>query len=714
MNDFISNDLDFLLRLMKKLWSQNIKWSSDVSKLFPNDSIERTFSEDSGLMDSQVKYLHECCVDRNLKIILIDLDDGLNCTIIGELEPLSRSVIEDPFNHTPPMILLRRLTKKVFAGPGSCSSKIPEYYHVPLYKIIQLKGRKDIQLLYLFNKIQYIRMKTLVSNGMAPVSNDGFKDTSTIPFLDENCSELIWKFDRNDSQSDQIKERLDLHFSACTTTPATSTPMATTPMATTSTTITSTTTSPTKTSPTAGPMAAPTTTTASLATTSTTTTPTTTTATSSPSKIASLSPKAITETEKIVTSIVEKSSKTDSDKNEDDDDDEVIFRRPGWKRKRPKFELESFKPKKKIKLAEENYERKRTKFEVQLSQAIDKTYKCKVFKCGKTFTSWAQFNKHEDTHSTICKYCYKVFKTVWGCADHSKTCAEHHKPRPRLSECTTTPTAATTTPSINSPTATTSTTTTIPVINLTTDSPIVVSNSVETNKENVPKVVERQSEHDDGEDDDVLIIRRTGGKQKQPKLEQENSLKTKKKNKFDSILSQANDETYKCDMPQCGKKFSSWAHFDKHQNDHRTQCKDCYKIFSNKKGLDTHLMDCSERHKPKPKVYECQICYKEFITELQLKLHVESAHQKKEFVDLAENLKSKIAESKRRKEKKRKSKLRKKRHEMVLNQSSQAAGMSAEPTADVIEISDDEDGEVVCKPGCDCVVCNGLGKYFCK
>ena len=706
MNDFLKNDFDFLLRLMKKLWSQNIKWSSDISKLFPNDSIQRTFSEDSGLIDSQVKFLHECCVDRNLKIILIDLDDGLNCTIIGQLEPLSRTLIEDPFNHTPPMILLRRSSKKVFAGPGACSSKIPEYYHVPLYKIIQLKGRKDIQLLYLFNKIQYIRMKTLVSNGMAPVSNDGLKDTSTIPFLDENCSELIWKFDRNDFQSDQIKESLDLHFNVSTTTPTATTPTATTPMATTSTA-----TSSTKTSPTAAPMAAPATTTASLATTSTTTTPTATTATASPAKIASLSPKDITETEKIVTSIVEKSSKTDSDNNEDDDDDAVIFRRPGWKRKRPKFEIESCKPRKKIKLTEENYERKRTKFEVELSKASDKTYKCKVFKCGKIFTSWAQFNKHEDTHSTICKYCYKVFKTVWGCADHSKKCAEHHKPRPRLSECMTTPTTATT-----SPLTTASETATIPVINLTTDSPMKESKSVETNKENVPKVVERQSEHDDSEDDDVVIIRRPGGKRKQFKSEQDSALKTKKKNKFDWML-QANDETYKCDMPQCGKEFSSWAHFDKHQNDHRTQCKDCYKIFSNKKGLDTHLMDCSERHKPKPKVYNCQICSKEFITELQLKFHVESAHQKKEFVDLAENLKSKIAESKRRREKKRKNKLRKRRHEMVLNKSSiesEAVGTSAEPPADVIEISDDEDGEVVCKPGCDCVVCKGLGKYFCK
>ena len=194
------------------------------------------------------------------------------------------------------------------------------------------------------------------------------------------------------------------------------------------------------------------------------------------------------------------------------------------------------------------------------------------------------------------------------------------------------------------------------------------------------------------------------------------ALKTKKKNKFDWILS--NDETYECKMPQCGKKFTSWTHFDKHQNDHRTQCKDCYKIFSNRKGLETHLYDCSERHKPKPRVYECQICYKEFISETKLKDHVDGAHQKKEFVDLAENLQSKIAECKRRKERKRKNKLRRKRRGTALNKSppkeSVAIENSPEPLAEVIEISDDEDGEVVCKPGCDCVVCKGIGKYFCK
>ena len=689
MNNFISNDLDFLSRLITKLLSQNIKWSRDIFKLFPSGSNERTFSKDwkdwAGLMDSQVNFLHECCVNRNLKIILIDLDDDLNCTIIGELEPLSRTLIEDPFKHTPPMILLRRLTK-YSAGPGTWLWRVPEYYHVPLYKIIQLKGRKDRQLLYLFNKIQYIRMKTLISNGMAPIWDDNY---------------MTWLFDRNDSQSHKIKEKLDLHFNARTTA---------------STATTSTTTFPTAATPMASPpMAAPPTTTASLKTTSTTTsptetTPTSTTGTATSSKIASASPKADTETDQTVTSPVETLSKNDSDKNEDDDNDEVIFRRPGWKRKRPKFELESFKPRKKIKLTEENYERKRTNIEVKLAQALGKTYTCKVLSCGEIFTSWSKFDKHAGTHDTVCKYCYKVLKTRYGCVDHSKTCAERQKSKSRLPECTKTTSSAPTTPATTSPT-----TTSTSAINSTTGCAIMeMSNSIETIMENVPNITERPSENDDGEDDDVVIIRRPSGKQKQSKVEQDSSLKIKKKNKFDWILSQANDETYKCDMPQCGKTFTSWAHFDKHQNDHRTQCKDCYKIFSNKKGLNTHLMDCSERHKPKPKVYDCQICSKEFITELQLKFHVESAHQKKEFVDLAENLKSKIAESKRRKEKKRKNKLRKKRHEMVLNQSPQTAGMSAEPTADVIEISDDEDGEVICKPGCDCVVCKGLGKYFCK
>ena len=685
MNNFISNDLDFLSRLIKKLLSQNIKWSRDIFKLFPSGSNARTFSKDwkdwAGLMDSQVQFLHECCVSRNLKIILIDLDDDLNCTIIGALEPLSRTLIEDPFHHSPPMILLRRLTK-YSAGPGTWLWKIPEYYHVPLYKIIQLKGRKDIQLLYLFNKIQYIRMKTLVANGMAPIWDDNY---------------MTWTFDRNDSQSHKIKEKLDWHFNARTTTSTATTPAAATPMSVPPTTTASLATASTKFSPTA-------------------TTPTATTATATPSKTASSSPNAITETEQTVTSLVETSSKNDSDKNEDDDDDEVIFRKPGWKRKRPKFELDSFKSRKRIKLTEENYERKRTNIEVKLAQATGKTYTCKVLLCGEIFTSWSKFDKHIDTHDTICKFCYKVLKSSRGCVEHSKQCAHRRKSKPKLNEFLT----KTTTPATTS-TKTVSTTTS-PVINSTKGSPIASgTNSIETIIEVEPKVTERSSENDGGriedESDDEIIIRRSGGKRKQPKFEQETSLKTKKKNKFDWILSQGNDETYKCDMPQCGKKFSSWAHFDKHQNDHRTQCKDCYKIFSNKKGLDTHLMDCSERHKPKPKVYNCQICSKEFITELQLKFHVESAHQKKEFVDLAENLKSKIAESKRRREKKRKNKLQKRRHEMVLNKSSiesEAVGTSAEPPADVIEISDDEDGEVVCKPGCDCVVCKGLGKYFCK
>ena len=543
-------------------------------------------------------------------------------------------------------------------------------------------------------------MKTLVSSGMAPISDDGCK---------------IWRFDKNDSQSDKIKKSLDLHFTATTTTPTatTTTPSAITPTTTASATTASTTTSST------APASTTTTSTTTTSTTaaSTTTPPTETTQTASTpttsSKTASPPRKAITENDQTATSFVETTSKNDGDKNEDSDDDEVIFRRPGWKRKRPKFELESLSTTKKIKMTEGNYEIKRTNFEVKPSQSTDKTYTCKVFKCGKIFTCRAQFNQHLDNHS--CKYCYKFFKTPSGCADHSKTCAERHKPGPRLPERhkpgTRLPECMTTTVQ-----ATTSTTTASPGSNATTDSPKQKSNSVETIKENILNVAERPSEHVDGDDDDVVIIRRPGGKRKQPKFEQEMALKTKKKNKFDWILS--NDETYECKMPQCGKIFTSWTHFDKHQNDHRTQCKDCYKIFSNRKGLETHLYDCSERHKPKPRVYECQICYKEFITETKLKDHVDGAHQKKEFVDLAENLQSKIAECKRRKERKRKNKLRRKRRGTALNKSppkeSVAIENSPEPLAEVIEISDDEDGEVVCKPGCDCVVCKGIGKYFCK
>ena len=649
-NDFQKSDFDFLSSLIKKLLGQNIKWTSDIFKLFAANSNMSAFSKESSLLECQIEFLHECCVSRDMKIILIDLDDDLNCTIIGQLEPLSRTLIEDPFNNAPPMILLRRLAK-LSAGPGTWLWRVPEYYHVPLYKIIQLKGRKDIQLLYLFNKIQYIRMKTLVSNGMVPISDDGRE---------------IWKFDKNDFQSDKIKESLDLHFAPTTA----------------------------ATTPTAAPTA-----------TSTVTTSTATTLVSTPLKTASSSPKVARETEQTVNSLTETPSKNEVDENDDDDDDEVIFRRPGWKRKRPKCELESFKPRKKSKLTEENYERKRTEFDVKLSQATDKTYKCKVFKCGKKFTSWAQFNQHQDDHSTACKHCCRTFKTSWGCDHHSKTCAERHKPKPRLSECTT-PAAI---PAAASPD-----------INSTTGSPITkTSNSMETITEAVPNVV---SVNDNGgieDDDDEIKVRRAGGKRKRSKLEQENSLKIKKKNKFDWILSQANDETYICDMPQCGKKFTSWAHFDKHQNDHRTQCKDCYKIFSNRKGLETHLVYCTERHKPKPKVYECQICCKEFITELQLKSHVECKHQKEEFIDLAENLRSKIAKKKRRKEKKELIKQRRKHHESVLDKSSNViesstATMSAEQPTDVIEISDDEDGEIVCKPDCDCVLCKGLEKYFCK
>ena len=82
-------------------------------------------------------------------------------------------------------------------------------------------------------------------------------------------------------------------------------------------------------------------------------------------------------------------------------------------------------------------------------------------------------------------------------------------------------------------------------------------------------------------------------------------------------------------------------------------------------------------------------------------------------------MRSKIAKKKRRKEKKDLIKQRRKHHESVLDKSSNViesstATMSAEQPTDVIEISDDEDGEIVCKPDCDCVLCKGLEKYFCK
>ena len=218
------------------------------------------------------------------------------------------------------------------------------------------------------------------------------------------------------------------------------------------------------------------------------------------------------------------------------------------------------------------------------------------------------------------------------------------------------------------------------------------------------------------DDKDDIVFRRPGRKRKQPRFELENSLQKTKKAKMKVLLAKATDVTYECHMPQCRKKFTSWVQFEKHQNDHDTQCKYCYKIFNNRKGLETHMIYFGEDHKPNSEVFECKICYREFVNEAIYKSHVESAHKKKDWIKLTKDLKSKL---KKIRKKKRAMELIKTEPDSVqlsdvVQLSPNKSPEPLEQTAEVIEISDDEDGEIVCKSDCNCVICKGAKVRFCK
>ena len=197
MDTLIKEDSEFLSNLVKIFTQDKIKWTSNIFNIFAYGLNSQNSFRTSSLMKSnefksncQINFLHECCTSRNLKIILIDLEDNLNCTIIGQLEPLT----ENCFQQAPLMILLRRMTK-YSAGPGTWSWKIHEYHQVPSRKLIQLNNEK--RFLYFFNKLQYVRMITLVSYGM-------------LDFSDVDCEN--WRFDECNFKSDKIKETYHNHF----------------------------------------------------------------------------------------------------------------------------------------------------------------------------------------------------------------------------------------------------------------------------------------------------------------------------------------------------------------------------------------------------------------------------------------------------------------------------------------------------------------------
>ena len=484
----IIDSLSFLPKFIQTLISEELKWNSNLFKLFPNNSdpqhrLKNTMGR--SLVDCQIKFLHEFCFNQpDSKIIIIDLDDNFNCTILGQLDPLTDESSQKVF----PMILLRRMTQT--AEPESLLLQIPEFYHVPTSKLIEMKIQN--KFLYFFNKLQYVRMKALISNG---ISEDIFQN---------------WRFDESGSESDKIKEILDMHFAeaAEVSTPKISTKKVTNQIDQIDA----------KQEPFAEARTPKTPTSSS--------TPSTTTSTGASRSLTSAASSLFKEKAKskmITESVIETPCNNITDKVDDDDEDEIVFRRPGRKRKQPKFEVES-------------------------------------------------------------------------------------------------------------------------------------------------------------------------------------SLQRKKKVKMQVLLANV---TYECHMPQCRKKFNSWVQFEKHQNDHDTQCKYCYKIFNNRKGLETHMIYFAEDHKPKSKIFECKICYREFVNEAVYKCHVESVHPKKEWMNLAKDLESKLKE-------KRKKKFAIKSESDETQQSPNKSPEPVEPTAEVIEISDDEDGEVVCKSNCGCVICKGSEVRFCK
>ena len=107
MDALIKYDIDFLSNLVKILLVEKIKWSPNIFKLFAYDLKSQKCLKSSSAMDSEITFLHACCTTRDLKVILIDLDDNFNCTIIGQLEPFTATL----FHQAPPMILLRRVIK---------------------------------------------------------------------------------------------------------------------------------------------------------------------------------------------------------------------------------------------------------------------------------------------------------------------------------------------------------------------------------------------------------------------------------------------------------------------------------------------------------------------------------------------------------------------------------------------------------------------------
>ena len=337
---------NFLSNFIKTLTSEELKWTSNLFKLFSNSSGPQSPSKNQSVMDCQIKFLHECCVNQpDLKIIIIDLDDNLNCTILGQLVPLMDERFQDDF----PMILLRRV--KQSAGSGALQWRLPEFYQVPASKLIELKIQK--QFLYFFNKLQYVRMKTLISNGVSVKASQK------------------WKFDEAGSNNVRIKKFFDLRF-ADTANVSTSTKK-------------------------------------------------------NRKKKKKLAMKALTQNtdnETMSQSAVAGQSNKQAGDSDDDDDDEVIFRRPGWKRKRTKFDIESSLPKK-----------KKTKFDLVFSPSPHKIYTCQFLICKQKFSSWVEFNKHQNDHE--CADCDRVFETSQGLDCHRKHCAKYfiHKPTSKVYEC---------------------------------------------------------------------------------------------------------------------------------------------------------------------------------------------------------------------------------------------------------------------------------------
>ena len=337
---------NFLSNFIKILTSEELKWTSNLFKLFSNSSGPQSPSKNQSVMDCQIKFLHECCVNQpDLKIIIIDLDDKLNCTILGQIVPLMDEHSQDDF----PMILLRRV--KQSAGAGSLQWRLPEFYQIPASKLIELKIQK--QFLYFFNKLQYVRMKTLISNGVSVKKS------------------RYWKFDEDGSNNGRIKKFFDLRF-------------------------------------------------ADAANVSTSTKK----IRKKKKKLAMKAPTQNTDNETMSQSGVAGPSKNRTGDSDDDDDDEVRFRRPGWKRKRTKFERESSLSKK-----------KKTKFDHLFSPSSDQIYKCQYFMCRQEFSSWVECDKHQNGHK--CTDCGRTFQTTQVLECHRKHCAIFlmNKPTSKVYEC---------------------------------------------------------------------------------------------------------------------------------------------------------------------------------------------------------------------------------------------------------------------------------------